>query len=1042
MLTNDNKLCSSQPSHDTVNAIESPYPEQNQIQKKIISNKKDQYHNDIQFQFQHQILNGTPDQKQYQIQDATQYQQHQIQYTSPGQKQYQIQNSPQYQPHQIQYTTPNQKQYQLYDEMGYLDITNQNQNQNSTQNQHQILNATQDSQNWENTDHSKILHMEDQPLINPQIEHSTQDQNQMQNGSLNNEHYFDMQIKMEVQQHPPIENEGYVDGSMDWKCIQCTASFKIQSSLKKHVRQAHVKTHRCPKCSKEFGNRLWAKNHMKTCQMQNLISISGINRWECDLCENQYSKKAYLIEHVLGKHSQKFKCPNCLKDFSSKHNLLRHSTLKTKCKPDQSESTTTNPTMEQNQFPNSKTRNKPKLGEEGTKSLLNCTMQRQSKIKFKMNPEVNMLTCALCSKVFSKRLQVLQHCIQFHKSQASSSNASYMLNQSNLSVSDMSLTSDQSSLAFSNDEGNFSHEDLSYQSNQSSTAESHLNNNLSYISNQSNTPQANGYRVNSSSVDSNLSPPPKTNIMDYDTELISSFQRASLYDKQNESQRNEPKTAIHKCQQCVRYFSSANLLKKHMNGMHLLTFSCRMCSLSFNVRQQLEQHLKICRIDNKYQNIQTLTKKGSKLHDDPNHRKTITAFETRSTFIHEHPLNLSLNPKVQLTLNTQLSVQHDVQTHQKTTAMETLISMRNINQQMMLKNSSQMYNTNGKSTLQLPFKQNTAMSESQMNVNESQNLLESDGNVNRRQELTTFKDDSFESVNTSNSKFYDTNSDASIPQTETKVIQVMPLTCNMCKDVFFTLDLLKMHEEQHHPNKFPCSHCFRQFSRKEALQKHFDSKHSSTRFQCDQCTQSFKCKYRLEDHIKGIHDKSQSFKCTTCNQVFALKFSLYSHKSSVHGNSEWKCQKCPIIYKQNYKLKLHIMRAHSGSENSNELFSCSRCDDSFANADLLRQHMMNNHKNEPWQCKHCPIVYKNKDNLAKHILKTHSGPEQNNDAFDCERCDETFSNVHLYHRHNGSAHKNQQWPCKQCSNVYASKNSLKLHIPRCPMIKKIVPTFY
>ena len=118
--------------------------------------------------------------------------------------------------------------------------------------------------------------------------------------------------------------------------IHCDKSYSRNSSLKKHLDQAHkqiAKKYTCffENCGKEYFDKTSLRNH-ENCH-------TGFKPHKCSLCpvEVYFTTKGHLKDHVRSKHNKErlFSCPfeGCGKSFARKTILTVHLRKHTKEKP-------------------------------------------------------------------------------------------------------------------------------------------------------------------------------------------------------------------------------------------------------------------------------------------------------------------------------------------------------------------------------------------------------------------------------------------------------------------------------------------------------------------------------------------------------------------------------------------------------------------------------------------------------------------------------------------------------------------------------------
>ena len=108
------------------------------------------------------------------------------------------------------------------------------------------------------------------------------------------------------------------------KCDFCEKSFSDENVLGLHLKSIHKSIiegrKKCEFCDETFSNRSTKdlKNHV--------ISIHEEKKFNCDDCNQSFSYRRSLINHVLQVHKnmKKIQCANCTKCFFNISNLKKH----------------------------------------------------------------------------------------------------------------------------------------------------------------------------------------------------------------------------------------------------------------------------------------------------------------------------------------------------------------------------------------------------------------------------------------------------------------------------------------------------------------------------------------------------------------------------------------------------------------------------------------------------------------------------------------------------------------------------------------------
>ena len=129
-----------------------------------------------------------------------------------------------------------------------------------------------------------------------------------------------------------------------WKCDKCGKRFRAEPMLKTHVNAVHEKIrHTCDQCGKDFAYEYYLKLHKqkvhegintseKQCKVcskftknssqlkVHMESVHEGKRYQCDMCDKDFSAKGALFTHKKEYHSEivrKFPCGICNKNFDT-----------------------------------------------------------------------------------------------------------------------------------------------------------------------------------------------------------------------------------------------------------------------------------------------------------------------------------------------------------------------------------------------------------------------------------------------------------------------------------------------------------------------------------------------------------------------------------------------------------------------------------------------------------------------------------------------------------------------------------------------------
>lgn len=190
-------------------------------------------------------------------------------------------------------------------------------------------------------------------------------------------------------------------------------------------------------------------------------------------------------------------------------------------------------------------------------------------------------------------------------------------------------------------------------------------------------------------------------------------------------------------------------------------------------------------------------------------------------------------------------------------------------------------------------------------------------------------------------------------------------------------------------DNIPCPHCpdrtFRYFG---ILQRHMNTEHSNNNKICDYCGRAFKNVANLKVHISYSH--SGSAECDICGIKYKNQWCLARHRAKSHDVKDYKCSKCPELFRSQYDKQKHLIRVHDighKCEHCGKMFtrnsfmkdhirrthlkeknvSCTLCSEKFFDNYLLRLHMVKHEGERKFACTVCGKAFLRKSNLHSHM---------------------------------------------------------------------------
>ena len=153
---------------------------------------------------------------------------------------------------------------------------------------------------------------------------------------------------------------------------------------------------------------------------------------------------------------------------------------------------------------------------------------------------------------------------------------------------------------------------------------------------------------------------------------------------------------------------------------------------------------------------------------------------------------------------------------------------------------------------------------------------------------------------------------------------------------------------------------------------------------CKVCEEAFTKNSDLELHLKNVHEEKENHECDKCGKTFVLKWRLKKHMG-IHDSPELKgChyfnnnKKCPYesigcMFSHQFsglckyeKLCKNELCSFQHEIESEDEFSCQKCDDKFPNEEILTKHV----EDELHPCDTCEQVFNEIEDLIDHYGET------------------------------------------------------------------------
>ena len=227
--------------------------------------------------------------------------------------------------------------------------------------------------------------------------------------------------------------------------------------------------------------------------------------------------------------------------------------------------------------------------------------------------------------------------------------------------------------------------------------------------------------------------------------------------------------------------------------------------------------------------------------------------------------------------------------------------------------------------------------------------------------------------------------------------------CTLCEKVFIGRPAMKKHMQKEHQvsdkceNLFICSICSKELDSSMSLNNHLLSEHGkSNDIHCTQCEdeQRFASPLMLNIHMTEHHnfnpmehsggkleikhdtvqikDKTveKMYRCDTCGLFLKSTRTLHDHTRQKHQKETHThfCDECDWSTFEGSRLKKHKSTMHVAKN-----FKCDKCPLAFKNVATLRNHVKVVHdKILPYQCSVCAKQFQQKHRLEAHYMNEHN----------------------------------------------------------------------
>lgn len=194
---------------------------------------------------------------------------------------------------------------------------------------------------------------------------------------------------------------------------------------------------------------------------------------------------------------------------------------------------------------------------------------------------------------------------------------------------------------------------------------------------------------------------------------------------------------------------------------------------------------------------------------------------------------------------------------------------------------------------------------------------------------------------------------------------------------------------------FSCQVCGKRLKSEAQLAAHGHAHSAERPYRCGVCLRSFQRPACLRQHHARVHLRikdpaavaggrglrAEAFVCSLCGRSFRFRSLLASHALVHSGARPFSCDLCGRGFRRLGHLKRHRQVVHADGERPPESFVCRFCGKDKKCRSQLARHVIIHTGERPFACDLCPARFNRSGNLKQHRKRMHGvGAEPDEEA--------------------------------------------------------------